>query len=180
MKKYVVRASILLTILLFLSGCGNDSGQAVQTEENFLAEPLGAPFQIAVAVVKEVGPIEWGGTLSYIPPDGVEITAVKEIDSLIPTKTVVATFDDYSDGYTGYTITGVLTMVITNPTHKSTLIEIALNGTLSFTEGQISEITFNDVHTWILFGNPPTSATGTVTVDGTVYDANTIIDLFAG
>ncbi len=173
MKKYVVRTSILLSILLFLSGCGNDSGPAVQTEENFLAEPLGAPFAIAVVVVEKVGPIDWDGTLDY-DPAGVTITAEKG-----PPKTVVATFDDYSDGYTGYTINGVLTMVITNPTFSSALIRITLNGTLYFTEGEISEITFNNVKTDIVNGQPPTSATGKVTVDGTVYDANTIIYLFS-
>ncbi len=171
MKKYVVRASILLTILLFLSGCGNDSGPAVQTEEDFMVEALGAPFEIAVAVVEEVGLFDWTLPLMYIAPTGVVI----EVN---PPKTVVGTFTDYSDGYTGYTINGELTMVITNP--DLTTVGITLNGTLTFTGGEVSEITFNNVETVILGGNPPTSATGTVTVDGTDYPANTIIDLFAG
>ena len=174
MKKYVVRASILLTILVFLSGCGNDAGPVVKTQEDFMVEALGAPFEIAVAVVQEVGDPDWDVTLVYDAPDGVEITAVKEDDS---SKTVYATFTDYSDGYTDYIINGVLTMVITNP--ENWIVGITLNGILTFTGGEVSKITF-DVITQSLLGNPPTSATGTVTVDGTVYDANTIIDLFAG
>lgn len=175
MEKYVVRVSILLTILLFLSGCGNDAGPAVQTEEDFMVEALGAPFEIAVAVVQEVGDPDWEGFLIYDAPDGVEITAVKEDDS---SKTVVGTFTDYSDSYTGYIINGELTMVITNLNIWTAAI--ALTGTLTFTGGEISEITFNNIQTESVGGNPPTSATGTVTVDGTDYPANAIIDLFSG
>ena len=173
MEKYVVRVSIILTTLIFLSGCGNDAGPAVQTEEDFLAEALGAPFEIAVEVVEKVGPInwDWDGTLDG-DPDGVDINVAAG-----PPKTVVATFTDYSDGYTDYIISGVLTMVITNP--NAFTVGITLNGTLTFTGGEVSVITFTDIVTESVGGQAPTSATGTVTVDGTVYDANTIIYLFS-
>ncbi len=174
MEKYVVKASILLTILFFLSGCGNDAGPAVKTQEDFIVEALGAPFAIAVEVIGEVGKPEWTGTelIDYDPPPEVAITIVEG-----PLKTVVATFDNYSDGYTGYTISGELTMEITNP--DAVTVGITLSGTLTFSGGEIFEITFNNIITVILFGKPPTSATGTVTVDGTVYPANIIIDLFS-
>ncbi len=173
MEKYVVRVSIFLTILLFLSGCGNDAGPVVKTQEDFIVEALGAPFEIAVAVVGIVGDPEWTGPLIYDAPTGVMVTA----DKVNSTKTVHATFTDYSDSYTGYTITGTLTMEITNP--DVGIVGITLNGTLTFSGGGISGITFNDVQTDIIYGQPPTSATGTVTVDGTVYPANTIIELFS-
>ena len=173
MEKYIVSASILLTTLLFLSGCGNDAGPAVQTEENFILEALGAPFEIAVDVVQEVGHPDWDETLNYVPPTGVAINVLA-----VSPKTVEAVFTNYSDDYTGYTINGELTMVIINPT--SSTIQITLSGTLYFTGGEISEITFNNVQTDIFFlGQPPASATGTVTVDGTDYPANTIIELFS-
>jgi len=88
-------------------------------------------------------------------------------------RTITIVFDGYNpdtDIYDYTSISGTLTITITGSETEMTMT-MSGSGTLNYTGGEVSTITFDITMSGDMSGDPPSlTITGTATVDGTTFD----------
>ncbi|MBU2514960.1 hypothetical protein KJ966_26870 [bacterium] len=160
MRKYLLILSVFLFVLCLAFACSSsddDSGDSATQQED--VEYLVAGIFDLIGSVFENEELPTG------------VTSEVDKDNL----TLSLTLDSVSGGDRGYTASGTLTGAGTLSADKTT-ITIVFTGTITLTGGQISSLVWDVtvVVPWDEadndFDGEPTSITGTVTADGTVYN----------